>query len=125
MKKEKKENSESKSSTPAMTNVRNYFTEEINKRVEEMTVKEMESILKSLINTDHWVALLKYNEVRLPMLDSILRSTDPIKDASRISWTQGCMAGLWDVPTYIIDLNNNQERTTTDEGTPGGISIGN
>jgi hypothetical protein len=87
------------------SNVRAYFTKDINDQLTAMSVKEMESVMKDLILTRHWIALLKYTSMRTPLLDATLRGTDPVKDPSKISWAQGAMAGLCDIETYVIDLN--------------------
>ena len=87
------------------SNVRTYFTKEINERLANMGLKEMESLMRDLMNTPHWIALLKYTSMRTPLLDATLRGTDPVKDPSKISWSQGAMAGLCDIETYVIDLN--------------------
>lgn len=88
------------------SNVRSYFTKDINERISAMSMKEMESMMKDLMNTSHWIALLKYTSMRTPLLDATLRGTDPTKDPAKISWAQGAMAGLCDIETYVIDLNS-------------------
>jgi hypothetical protein len=65
----------------------------------------MENLLKDFASTEHWIAFIKYNEMRLPLLDSYLRGTNPHLDPHKISWAQGCMAGLCDVENYVIELN--------------------
>ena len=87
------------------SNVRSYFTKEINDQIVGMTTKEMEILMKDLINTRNCIALLKYTSMRTPLLDALLRATNPIKDPHTISWAQGAMAGICDIETYIIDLN--------------------
>jgi hypothetical protein len=87
------------------TNVRSYFTKDINERIAKMSVKEMESLMKEMANTEQWIALLKYTSMRTPLLDATLRGTDPTKDPAKISWAQGALAGLCDIETYVIDLN--------------------
>lgn len=104
-KKIKKEEEAIKASEQPTTNVRAYFTKDINLQITEMTYKEMESIMKEFISSRAWIALLKYTSLRTPMLDAALRTVDPVKDPSKISWTQGAMAGLCDIETYVIDLN--------------------
>lgn len=112
------------------SNVRSYFTKEINAQITEMGAKEMESTMKDLINHRHWIALLKYTSMRMPLLDMSLRGTDPIKDPSKISWSQGAMAGLSDIENYIIELNAPPAKTEAeDDREPGsgreGIIMGN
>lgn len=111
----KKDKDVPKVSEAPTSNVRNYFTKEINTRITEMTPKEMESLMKELITTPHWIALLKYTSMRTPLLDMSLRGTDPIKDPSKISWSQGAMAGLCDIENYVIDLNTEKQSASEEE----------
>lgn len=97
-----------------VSNVRAFFTKEITEHMVNMSLKEMESVLKDMVGSRQFIAILKYSSLRMPILDATLRGTDPIKDPSRISWGQGCMAGLDDLQTYIIDLN--APKPVMDEG---------
>ncbi len=100
------------------SNVRSYFTKEINDQMQEMSMPEMESLLKEMITTRQWIALLKYTSIRSSFLDSTLRSTNPVKEPHNISWAQGAMAGLCDIETYVIDLNApKQKQVEEDEPT--------
>lgn len=87
------------------SNVRSFFTPEINEQLAGMTVKEMENVLKEMIETRQFLAILKYTSMRMPLLDATLRSANPSTDAHKISWSQGAMAGLTDIEGYVIDLN--------------------
>jgi hypothetical protein len=104
----KKEKEEEKKEQPA-SNVRSYFTKEINALMVEMTLKEMESLLKEMISTRQWIAILKYVNTRTLLLDSQLRSTNPTADPHTISWAQGAMAGIYDIENYVIDLNASKQ----------------
>jgi hypothetical protein len=106
------------------SNIRSYFTKEVNDQIVEMSMKEMESLMKEMIESRFWIALLKYTSMRTPLLDSALRQTNPIQDPHKISWSQGCMAGLCDIETYIIDLNF-PEKPASDEPTEGEPAGGN
>ena len=88
------------------TNVRSYFTKEINEKIAEMSTKQMEAVMKEMATTPYWIAILKYVRMRMPFLDATLRGTDPSKDPSKISWAQGAMAGICDIESYVIDLNS-------------------
>ncbi len=105
MAKEKKSEAPKATEQPAISNVRSYFTKEINTQIGDMSAKEMESLMKDLIGTRYWIAVLKYTSMRTPLLDSALRTTDPNKDPYTIAWSQGAMAGLCDIENYVIDLN--------------------
>jgi len=87
------------------SNVQKYYTKEVRDRIREMTSDEMEGLLRGFISTREWIALLKYNERRAMVMDSILRTTNPINDPSTISWAQGGLAGLSDLETYVIEVN--------------------
>lgn len=123
-KKNKEIKEEIKTPEQPVSNIRSYFTKEINDQISEMSLNEMESLMKEMINTRGWIALLKYTSMRTPILDANLRSTDPVKEPSKISWAQGCMAGLCDIESYIIDLNapkKEQEPEENTNGNPEGI----
>jgi len=99
--------------------VHSYFTKEVNDQISEMSAKEMESLLKDFASTRHWIALLKYIEMRTPLLDATLRGSSPTKDPDKISWAQGAYAGLCDIETYVIELNSPQpEPEEQEEGEP-------
>lgn len=113
-----------------VSNVRSFFTKEVNDRITEMSAREMETTLKQMVGSQEFIAVLKYSSLRTPLLDATLRSTDPIKDASKISWAQGALAGLSDLETYIIELNapkppaEEQEEGESAGGRPEGVIIG-
>ena len=112
------------------SNVRSYFTKEINDKIAAMSPKEMESLMKDVATLPHWIALLKYTSMRTPLLDATLRGTDPTKDPAKISWAQGAMAGLCDIETYVIDLNapkpvvEEAEEGEAAGGRPEGVIVG-
>ena len=87
------------------TNVRSYFTKELDEKVAVMTEKEMEGLMKEIETTDYWVALLRYRSSRMPILDAMLRGTNPHIDPHQISWAQGCMAGMCEIENEVIRLN--------------------
>ena len=104
-----------KDSKKPVSNVRSYFTKEVTDRISEMSIKEMESAMKDLITTHYWTAILKYTGIRTPLLDASLRSIDPVKDPSKISWSQGALAGLSDIEGYVIELNDPTPKSESDE----------
>ena len=118
-----------KTPEPPVSSVRSFFTKELNDQMAEMSVKEMESLLKEMVGSRQFIAILKYTSMRTPLLDATLRGTDPTKDPAKISWAQGAMAGLCDIETYIIDLNapkppeeENQEESG--DSRPEGVIMG-
>lgn len=123
-KKIKEVKEEIKTPEQPVSNIRSYFTKDINDQITEMSLKEMESLMREMITTRNWIALLKYTSMRTPLLDATLRGTDPVKDPSKISWAQGCMAGICDIESYVIDLNapkKEQEPEDNTNGNPEGI----
>jgi hypothetical protein len=115
----------------ASSSVRSYFTKDIVSAMAEMSVKEMESLMKDLPNIRHWIAILKYTSMRTPLLDAQLRGTDPVAEPSKISWAQGAMAGLCDIETYVIELNapkkqvdESPEDGQPSSGRPEGVIMG-
>lgn len=87
------------------SNVRSYFTKEVNDMMQSMSLSEMESVMKGMIDTQQWIALLKYTALRTTYLDATLRGTNPTTDPHTISWAQGALAGLCDIEGYVIELN--------------------
>lgn len=105
-----------------VSNVRNYFTPEVNQQIGEMSMKQMESILRDLPNSQYWIAILKYTQARMPMLDAQLRMTDPYREPYKMTFAQGCMAGLCDLETFVIDLNTPEPAQANEN--PGGTTFG-
>lgn len=87
------------------SNINRYFTKEVLAQMAEMSAKEMENVLKEMIDTRQFIAMTKYTSMRTPLLDMTLRGTNPVIEPHKISWAQGAMAGLNDLESYIIDLN--------------------
>lgn len=120
----KKENDIPATPEKSASNVNNYFNKEIEKRISEMSIKQMTILMKEIIDSEAWIAILKYTGTRMVPLDSILRTADPTKNAHQISWAQGCMAGLCDIENYVIDLNSTKKEEESGSNTninPEGI----
>lgn len=113
-----------------VSNVRTFFTKEINDQIAAMTPKEMENSLKDLMGTRQFIALLKYTGLRSIFLDTQLRTVNPTENPHLISWAQGCMAGVCDIENYIIDISApkaKQEEPEEDQpagGKPEGVIMG-
>lgn len=110
-------------------NLGDYFTPEIQVQIDSMNKKQMEAILQEFTNSAAWIAMLKYRQVRFPTLDSILRTTNPHTDPHKVSWAQGCMAGLCDLESFIIDLITpklkNKQNNLPNNSTQGSVIMGN
>lgn len=100
-----KKKNENFSNQQPVTNDRNYFTREIIERISEMSQKQMFSLLKSLPESELWIAILKYNQERLYVSQNALFSLDPFKDPTNIAKYQGVMLGISDLQNAVITLN--------------------
>lgn len=116
MKKEDKKTIEEQEGMKTVENVKAYFTPEINTLIRDLSVREMQTTMKDIVNSPYWIALLKYTSLRTPNIDSILRTTNASKDPGMISWAQGCLAGLSDIEQYVIDLNAPTAAVNNEEG---------
>ncbi len=81
-----------------------YFTPEIESKIASMGPQEMQEVLKAMVSTPTWIALLKYNQDRLRYVQSSLFYTDPVKEPTEIARTQGIMLGLSDFQNAVIGL---------------------
>ena len=90
------------------TPTQDYFNKDIETAMAEMSEKEMLRELVNLEETRAWIAILKYNQIRLQQSQAAIFSGDPIKDPSNILRNQGVMLGLSDLQNAIILLK--QER---------------
>lgn len=87
----------------AAAKIKAYYTPEINEAISGMSMAQMRMMLKELAGMPHWIAVLKYSSARMPFLDSILRSTNPMVDPFKIAWSQGAMAGVCDLENFVVD----------------------
>jgi hypothetical protein len=81
-----------------------YFTREINEEVRDMTNDVMFMKLRNLEQSEYWVAILRYNNLRLLNAQSALNTLDPVTYPSAISKQQGAMMGLVDLQNAIIQM---------------------
>jgi hypothetical protein len=85
-------------------NEENYFTKEIQERINEMTESEMNSLLTELAGTQYWTAIMRYNQKRMAMAQNGLYTLDPIAKATEVCRSQGLLMGLSDLQSAIILL---------------------
>lgn len=78
--------------------------------IESMPQDEMFGVLKDLISTRAWVAILKYQQARRSMAADSLLSMDPVQNPSAISKTQGILAGLSDLEDLVFRLNEPEKK---------------
>ena len=96
------------SSVPQMTPTQDYFTQEVDTLIREMPEKEMLRELLVLEGTRSWIAILKYNQIRLSQSQTAIFSGDPIKEPTNMIRNQGIMLGISDLQNAVIMLK--QER---------------
>lgn len=84
--------------------INQYFTPEVNQRMNELTNDQMIEGLKSLEGSIHWIPILKYVQQRLLMAQTQLNTLDPNVQATSMARTQGIMTGLTDIQNIVITL---------------------
>ena len=92
-----------------MTPTQDYFTEEIEKTIREMPESEMLRELIALEGTRVWIAILRYNQIRLSHSQGAIFAGDPIKDPTSMLRNQGIMLGLSDMQNAIIILKQEKD----------------
>jgi hypothetical protein len=93
-----------------------YFTPEIESKIAAMGPQEMQEVLRTLVSTPAWIALLKYNQDRLRYVQSSLFYTDPVKEPTEIARTQGIMLGLSDFQNAVSGLVTEEKSEEKPEG---------
>jgi hypothetical protein len=81
-----------------------YFTKEIDEQVRNMTDEDMFKLLYNLEQSEFWIAILRYNQIRSSYTQSVVLSADPVKDPTLIARNQGIMLGLADLQNAVIML---------------------
>lgn len=81
-----------------------YFTPQVNAEINELSDERMFDILRGLEQSEFWYALLRYNNKRLLVAQSLINSIDPVQQPTAISRTQGVMTGIVDLQNAIIQL---------------------
>jgi len=85
--------------------VKAYFTKEVRSQINEMTQDEMKALLKGLIATREWIAIVKYIEMREVVSENSLKVINPVTDPYTIAFSQGTLAGINDLEIAVIALN--------------------
>ena len=98
-------------------NENNYFTKDLQKRINEMDNDQMNALLLELESTIYWIAILKYAQERMIVAQNGLMTMDPIVKATDMCRTQGIMMGQSDLQNMIIQLKlradkNNPEKNS-------------
>lgn len=90
--------------------INSYFTKDLLAAMTKMTVGEMNQELLSLEGSIAWIALLKYIANRQMYTEGILKTTDPVKEPTQISRSQGILMGLSDIVNNVAVLKLNSRR---------------
>lgn len=86
-----------------------YFTVEIENKIREMSDTQMQQSLASLEQSEFWIAILRYNQMRLQMSQSALFQGDPVKEPTMMTRQQGIMLGISDLQNAVISLVQDRE----------------
>lgn len=105
-----KENVDKNIGTQPSFQSRDYFTKEIDELIRSMSEKEMLSELEALEGTRSWIAILKYNQIRLGHSQSFLFSGDPFKDPTNMARNQGILLGISDLQNAVIILKQEKKQ---------------
>lgn len=100
---EKKEGGEPMQRAAAQA-IQSYFTKDINEQIGDMTDEVMYARLRALEMSDYWIAILRYNNLRLLNSQSALNTMDPVQNPTAIGRQQGAMMGIVDLQNAIIML---------------------
>lgn len=84
---------------------KDYFTDDVREAVNNMSNGDMRDLLKALLDTPTWFAILKYNQDRIGTIQGSFLVLDPLKEASKISQYQGVVTGMLDLQDAVITLN--------------------
>ena len=84
--------------------IQGYFTREVNDQVRDMSNDMMQKKLRELEGSEYWIAILRYNNLRLLNAQSAINTIDPISNPSAIRRLQGTMEGLVDLQNGIIQM---------------------
>ena len=94
--------------------VQDYFTAEVNDKIRNLSETDMLQQIRNLEQSDYWIAILKYNQIRISISQSALFTGDPIKDPAGMTRQQGLMLGLSDLQNAVITLVQNNEEVRTE-----------
>ena len=81
-----------------------YFTEDVHTRMRSMTEEDMIQKLRNMEQSEYWIAILKYNQMRLSVSQSALFIGDPVKEPAAMARQQGVMLGLSDLQNAVVSL---------------------
>jgi hypothetical protein len=69
--------------------------------------------------SEYWIALMRYNQIRSSYTQSAILSADPVKEPTMIARNQGIMMGLADLQNAIIMLWQEKQKAANPDTTDG------
>ncbi len=96
-----------------------YFTQDIEDKVRAMSDEDMFKLLAQLEQSEFWIAMLRYNQIRSSYTQSAILSADPVKDPTLIARNQGIMIGLSDLQNAVIMLWQEKQKVQNPAPTDG------
>ena len=96
-----------------------YFTPEIEDAVRKMSDADMFKLLYQLEQSEYWLAIVRYNQIRSSYTQSAILSADPVKDPTLIARNQGIMIGLSDMQNAVIMLWQEKQKEVNPETSDG------
>lgn len=98
-----------------------YFTKEVEDRVRNLNDEEMFKLLFQLEQSEYWVAIMRYIQVRSSYTQSAILAADPVKEPTAIARNQGIMMGLADLQNAVVMLW--QEKKKEDQAAEAGTDV--
>jgi len=100
-----------------------YFTAEIEDKIRNLSEEDMYKTLSNLEQSEFWIAILKYNQIRLSMSQSALFAGDPVKEPTMMTRQQGIMLGLSDLQNAVITIVQNKEQAAEEDAEDKGTDV--
>ena len=100
-----------------------YFTAEIEDKIRNLSEEDMYKTLSNLEQSEFWIAILKYNQIRLSMSQSALFAGDPVKEPTMMTRQQGIMLGLSDLQNAVITIVQSKEQAAKEDAEDKGTDV--
>lgn len=91
--------------------IKNYFTKDVRDSIREMSISDMNQLLRELEGTPVWFAILKYTQERIAVIQDSFLVIDPVKEPSKISQYQGAITGMLDLQDAVLSLKFESKKT--------------
>lgn len=90
---------------------------ELKQRVQDMSHEQMKEVLRQMVDSEHYVAMLKYITYRLDILNATLWSIDP-EDSTKHAQVQGIKSGLLDLSNFAELAHDQKKAADADVDSP-------